>query len=147
MRYDTLCYNPHYSCTVAAWGKVSPLFLLMRGSGMSWGFGSVFLFPLFFSVSHLCMQIYASPPIFIIMQRTNYNKNICFFSIQRESNSWPLNLQSSMLSTRLRRHALISKSKNKYLIVKLVPKALASFQDGGRFLEQAQSVYGPFLLC
>ena len=41
-----------------------------------------------------------------------------------------------MLSTRLRRHPLISKSKNKYLIVKLVPKALASFQDGGRFSAQ-----------
>ena len=32
-------------------------------------------------------------------------------------------------------------------IVKLVPRALASFQDGGPFSEQAQSVYSPFLLC
>ena len=51
----------------------------------------------------------------------NYAKNelqiktFFFFSLQRESNSRPLNLQSSMLSTRLRRHALISNSKNEYL--------------------------------
>ena len=30
-------------------------------------------------MSHLCMQIYASPPIIIIMQRTNYKWNNLFF--------------------------------------------------------------------
>ena len=54
-------------------------FLLMRGSGMSWGFGSVFRFFFFFLVWHLCMQIYASPPIFIIIQRRNYQGNQFFF--------------------------------------------------------------------
>ena len=34
---------------------------------------------LFFLVPHLCMQIYASPPIFIIIQRRNY-KEKQFFS-------------------------------------------------------------------
>ena len=56
-------------------------FLLMRSSGMSWGFGSVFLFFFFFFfVSHLCMQIYASLPIFIIIQRRNYKEKQFFLS-------------------------------------------------------------------
>ena len=32
-----------------------------------------------FLVSHLCMQIYASPPIFIIIQRRNYKEKHFFF--------------------------------------------------------------------
>ena len=36
----------------------------------------------FILVSHLCMQIYyASPPIFIIIQRRNYKENNFFFSV------------------------------------------------------------------
>ena len=38
---------------------------------------SCFIF--FFLVSHLCMLIYASPPIFIIIQRRNYKENQFFF--------------------------------------------------------------------
>ena len=57
----------------------------------------------FILVSHSCMQIYASPPIFIIIQRRNYKeKHFFFLSFQRESNSRPLNLQTNALSTGLR---------------------------------------------
>ena len=57
----------------------------------------------FILVSHLCMQIYASPPIFIIIQRRNYKeKQFFFLSFQRESNSRPLNLKTNALSTGLR---------------------------------------------
>ena len=57
----------------------------------------------FILVSHLCMQIYASPPILIIIQRRNYKeKQFFFLSFQRESNSRPLNLKTNALSTGLR---------------------------------------------
>ena len=57
------------------------------------GFGLRFSFCSFL-VSHLCMQIYSSPPIFIIIQRRNYKeKQFYFLSFQRESNSRHLNLQ------------------------------------------------------
>ena len=57
----------------------------------------------FILVSHLCMQIYASPPIFIIIQRRNYKEKPFFFlSSQGESNSRPLNLKTNALSTGLR---------------------------------------------
>ena len=43
------------------------------------------------------MQIYASPPIFIIIQRRNYKeKQFFFLSFQRESNSRPLKLQTNI---------------------------------------------------
>ena len=58
-------------------------------------------------VSHLCMQIYASPPTFIIIQRRNYKeKQFFFLSFQRESNSRPLNLQTNALSTGPRQQSL-----------------------------------------
>ena len=61
----------------------------------------------FILVSHLCMQIYASPPIFIIIQRRNYKeKQFFFLRFQRESNSRPLNLKTNALSTGPRQQAL-----------------------------------------
>ena len=61
----------------------------------------------FILVSHLCMQIYASPPILIIIQRRNYiEKQFLFLSFQRESNSRLLNFQTNALSTGLRQQAL-----------------------------------------
>ena len=61
----------------------------------------------FILVSHLCMQIYASPPIFIIIQRRNYKeKQFFFLSFQRESNSRHLNLKTNALSTGPRQQAL-----------------------------------------
>ena len=61
----------------------------------------------FILVSHLCMQIYACPPIFIIIQIRNYKeKQFFYLSFQRESNSQPLNLQTNALSTGLRRQDL-----------------------------------------
>ena len=94
-----------YSCAVAAWVKVSApffFFLLLL---------LLFLFFLFL-VSHLCMQIYASPPIFIIIQRRIYKEKQFFVRLVRESNSRPLDLQSNALSTRLQWHASIFNCKN-----------------------------------
>ena len=58
-----------YSCAVVAWVKASALFSF---------FSFYYYFLYFLLVSHLCMQIYASPPIVIIIQRRNYKEKHFF---------------------------------------------------------------------
>ena len=80
------------------------------------------------------MQIYASLPIFIIIQRRNY-KEKQFFSKFLAG----VELATSESAVQCLIHWATAASANILLqklifsIAKLVPRALASFQDGSRF--------------
>ena len=94
------------------------------------------------------MQIYASPPIFIIIQRRNY-KEKQFFSKFLAG----VELAISESAGQCLIHWATAGSTN-LVLQKLIFNCQArsqgpriSFQDGSRFSEQAQSVYSPFLLC